>query len=170
MVTFSDTKIQAIAMEMAHDEQTHVELLQGAITGLGGQPIAKPAINLGALGVGFANQNDFLAVARVFEDIGVTAYGGAAPLIQNKVILGYAARILATEAEHVGAIRLLVAQNSVPTMALDGVDHLPPPTGTQYFSTNSNAITEVPYSRASAVLGVWQYGQCNVRRFLSEWR
>jgi hypothetical protein len=61
----------------------------------------------------------------------------------NKAILGYAARILAVEAQHVGNIRLLVAQNSVPTTALDGVDHLPPPTGTLFFSTNSMALTEV---------------------------
>jgi hypothetical protein len=143
MVAFTDTKVQAVAMELAADEQTHVKLLQGAIAGLGGTPVSKPAINLAALGIGFGSQNDFLAVARVFEDIGVTAYGGAAPLIVNKAILGYAARILAVEAQHVGNIRLLVAQNSVPTTALDGVDHLPPPTGTLFFSTNSMALTEV---------------------------
>jgi hypothetical protein len=142
-VTLSDPIVQAVAKELANDEQAHVKLLQGAITGLGGQPVAKPAINLGALGIGFGSQSEFLTVARVFEDIGVTAYNGAAPLIQNKAILGYAARILATEAEHVGNIRLLVAQNAIPTTALDGVDHLPPPTGTLYFSTNSSALTEV---------------------------
>ncbi len=120
-----------------------IKLLQGAIAGLGGTAVAKPAINLAALGIGFASQNDFLAVARVFEDIGLTAYGGAAPLIVNKAILGYAARILATEAEHVGNIRLLVAINAVATTALDGVDHLPPPTGTLFFSTNTSALTEV---------------------------
>lgn len=143
MLAFTDPQVQAVAMELAVDEQAHIKLLQGAIAGLGGTPVAKPAINLGALGIGFATQNDFLAVARVFEDIGVTAYGGAAPLIVNKAILGYAARILATEAEHVGNIRLLVALNAVATTALDGVDHLPPPTGKQYFSTNSVALTEV---------------------------
>jgi hypothetical protein len=143
MVAFSDPRVQAVAMELAADEQAHVKLLQGAIAGLGGTAVAKPAINLNALGIGFASQNDFLAVARVFEDIGVTAYGGAAPLIVNKAILGYAARILAVEAEHVGNIRLLVAMNAVATTALDGVDHLPPPTGTLYFSTNTSALTEV---------------------------
>ncbi len=142
-VTFSDNTVQAVAKELANDEQAHVKLLQGAITGLGGQPVAKPAINLGALGIGFGSQGEFLTLARVFEDIGVTAYNGAAPLIQNKAILGYAARILATEAEHAGAIRLLVAQNSVPTTSLDGVDHTPPMSGTMYFSTNSSGLTEV---------------------------
>jgi Ferritin-like domain len=143
LVSFSDPRVQAVAMELAADEQAHVKLLQGAIAGIGGTAVSKPAINLAALGIGFATQNDFLAVARVFEDIGVTAYGGAAPLIMNKAILGYAARILAVEAEHVGNIRLLVSMNAVATTAIDGVDHLPPPTGTLYFSTNSSALTEV---------------------------
>ena len=142
-VTFPSSTIQAIAMELAHDEQTHVTLLQGAIAGLGGQAVAKPAINLAALGIGFGSQNAFLTVARALEDIGVTAYGGAAPLISNKTILGYAARILAVEALHSGNIRLLVAQNSIQTTALDGVDHLPPPSGTEYFTTNALALTEV---------------------------
>jgi Ferritin-like domain len=142
MVAFTDPRVQSVAQELATDEKDHVALLQGAIAGLGGVAIAKPAINLAALGIGFASQNDFLTLSRAFEDIGVTAYGGAAPLIQNKGILGVAARVLATEAEHVGAIRLFCAQNNVMTMALDGVDHLPPPSGTQYFSTNSQALTE----------------------------
>jgi hypothetical protein len=142
-VTFSDSKVQAVAMELAHDEQTHVTLLQGAIAGLGGQPVAKPAINLAALGIGFGSQSDFLTVAKALEDVGVTAYGGAAPLISNKSILGYAARILAVEAFHSGNIRLLVAQNSIPTTALDGVDHIPPPSGTLYFNTNAMALSEV---------------------------
>jgi len=142
-VTFTDSQVQATALELAKDEQTHVKLLQTALAAAGAQAVAEPAINLNALGFGFANQNDFLALSRIFEDIGVTAYGGAAPLIQNKTILGYAARILAVEAEHVGNIRAAVARLGVTTKALDGADHLPPPSGTQYFSTDANALTEV---------------------------
>ncbi len=135
--------VQAVAQELARDEQTHVTLLKTALSSLGAQPVAKPAINLGALGVGFGNQNDFLTVARIFEDIGVTAYGGAAPLIQDKTILGYAARILAVEAAHSGNIRFQIARFNIATKPLDGADHVPPPSGTEYFPTDSNAITEV---------------------------
>ena len=133
-----------IAMEIAADERTHVNFIQTAILSLGGTPIAKPAINLNALGFGFANTNDFLKLARIFEDIGVTAYGGAAPLIKSSTVLGYAARILAAEAYHAGNIRLQIAQNNVVTTPpLDGADHLPPPSGSLYFPLDANALTEV---------------------------
>jgi ferritin-like protein len=135
--------LKAIAMEIASDERTHVTLIQTTMTSLGGSPIAKPAINLNALGLGFASANDFLVLARIFEDIGVTAYGGAAPLIKSSTVLGYAARILATEAYHASNIRLQIAQNNIATMPLDGADHVPPPSGTEYFPLDSNAITEV---------------------------
>jgi len=132
-----------IALEIALDERTHVTLLQNTILSLGGSPIAKPQINLNALGFGFATSNDFLALARILEDIGVTAYGGAAPLITSKTVLGYAARILATEAYHAGNIRLQIAQNNIATKAVDGADHIPPPSGEEYFPLDANAITEV---------------------------
>jgi hypothetical protein len=135
--------MRKIAMQLALDERTHVALLQTTILSLGGSPIAKPAINLNALGFGFATANDFLVLARIFEDIGVTAYGGAAPLITNKTVLGYAARILATEAYHAGNIRLQIAENNIATKALDGADHIPPPSGVDYFPLDANAITEV---------------------------
>jgi hypothetical protein len=134
----SYTAVQQIAKEIALDEQTHVKYLRAALTQFGGAPIAEPSINLDALGVGFTTVAQFLALARAFEDVGVTAYGGAAPLVLNKTVLGAAARILAVEAEHSGNIRLLVAQNNVKTTPLDKVDILPPPSGSQYFSDVQN--------------------------------
>jgi hypothetical protein len=141
-VTFTNPATQAVAMELANDEQQHVVLIQTALASLGAPAVAKPAINLGALGIGFSNQSEFLTLARAFEDIGVTAYAGAAGLIQNTTVLTYAARILAVEAMHSGNIRLQIAQNSIATTALDKTDHLPPPAGTQYFNTDSMALAE----------------------------
>jgi len=145
MVAFgTNTTLGYIAAELASDERAHVTLLQNAITGLGGSPVAKPSINLNALGFGFGSVNDFLRAARILEDVGVTAYAAAAPLIKSSAILGYAARILAVEALHSGAIRQLVSQANISTFpALDGADHLPPPSGALYFPTDSNGLVEV---------------------------
>jgi len=142
-VTFADAAIRNIALELASNEQTHVRLLRDLITANGGTPVAKPAINLAALGIGFGSQSDFLVVARALEDVGVTAYAGAAPLIQDKAILGSATRILAVEAFHSGAIRTQIARLNITTTAVDAVDRIPPPSGTLYFPTDANALSEV---------------------------
>jgi len=142
-VTFSNSLVftSDVANQIAGDERDHVTLLRSA---LGSAKVAKPNINLGALGFGFGSQNDFLKLARIFEDIGVTAYAGAAPLLSSAVI-GTAARVLAVEAEHAANIRLQVARLNIPTApALDGVDILPPPSNpNQYFSVNSTGLVNV---------------------------
>lgn len=135
-----------VALAIAQDERDHVTLLRGALSNAGVTPIAQPPINLNALGLGFGNELQFLTLARVFEDVGVTAYGGAAqlPSFTSSPYIGTAARILATEAEHSGNIRLQVARLAVPTMALDGVDILPPPSGSDYISAdNTTGLTAI---------------------------
>jgi hypothetical protein len=128
----------AIAANIAQDERAHVTLLRGALTQAGITPVAKPAINLNALGIGFANEAQFLTLARVFEEIGVSAYGGAAalPVVGNSPYIGTAARILATEAEHTGNIRLQIARLGIQTSAIDGVDIIPPPSGSDFISAD----------------------------------
>ena len=142
-VTFSDNATSDIANQIAADERAHVTLIRGALTAAGATPVARPAIKLDALGIGFNNQTEFLTLARAFEDVGVTAYAGAAPLITDKMILGVAARIAEVESEHSAGVRQLVARLGVPTQQLDGVDVLPPPSGTKYFSVDDMGLTQV---------------------------
>jgi len=132
---------QNVAAEIGQDERAHVTLLRGALNAAGYMPIAKPAIALNALGIGFANEAQFLMLARVFEDIGVTAYAGAAalPSVANSPYIGTAARILAVEAEHVGNIRLQCARLGIQTAALDGVDFPPPPSGPNFISADNTS-------------------------------
>jgi len=120
------TTIDAAA-QIANDERNHVTLLRSA---LGADTIAKPNINLNALGLMTGNVNDFARQARIFEDIGVSAYAGAAGLLSTPAIITYAARILAAESQHVAAVRFQIAYYNVSTTALDGADILPPPDNT----------------------------------------
>ena len=55
-----------VARDIANEEQMHVKLLR---TALGSAAVAKPAIDLAALGIGFANVTEFLTLARAFEDV-----------------------------------------------------------------------------------------------------
>ncbi len=130
-----DTLLEDVANQIAQDERDHVLILRDL---LASDAVAKPAINLNALGIGFAGPAQFLTLARAFEDTGVSAYGGAAPLISSSANVGYAAQILAVEAYHASNIRLQIAQAGITTTPIDQLDIIPPPSGTRYFTTTGS--------------------------------
>lgn len=136
MVNFSGSAVAFIASALRFDEEQHVKFLR---TALGSAAVKKPAINLDALGFGFAGVNDFLKLSRVFEDVGVSAYAGAAPLIKNKTYVDAAARILATEAQHSGSIRTEVIIRGVTSPAVDS--HDVPPSQTSPFFVDKMALS-----------------------------
>ncbi|HEU4635805.1 MAG TPA: ferritin-like domain-containing protein, partial [Edaphobacter sp.] len=119
-VPFATPLLQKFAAEVALDEQNHVKFLQSQ---LGTAAIAQPPIDLmnsfNALaqvaGLGssfdpFANEMNFLLGAFIFEDVGVTAYQGAAGLLSSKTFLDKAVGIHNVEAYHAGSIRLRIFQ------------------------------------------------------------
>lgn len=138
----SDSLLRQTALELAYDERAHVQVLRSA---LGSAAVAKPAINFAAAGVTTVGR--FLQVARVLEDIGVSAYGGAAPLIQSPAILGVAARIALAEGIHTGNIRLQVAQKGLsdigPIDAMDIVVGTPGQIGSRLISVDAQGLTPV---------------------------
>ena len=129
---------QNVLNEIAYDEQEHVRFLRSA---LGSAAVSRPNIDLNA-GFGgaltaanslsaatatlpllpttfnpFGSFDQFLVGAFVFEDVGVTAYNGAAPLISSAgITAGYlaaAAGILAVEAYHAAYVRTILTGNTI---------------------------------------------------------
>ncbi|WP_375272651.1 ferritin-like domain-containing protein [Sphingomonas sp.] len=135
-VDFSgDPVVGAYAREIAADEAAHVAFLR---TALGSAAIAMPNINIdggpngaftaaaraaGVIGANdtfnpYSSPENFLLGAFIFEDVGVTAYKGAAPLLTNKTFLEAAAGILAAEAYHAGIVRTVLYAKGMSTSSL----------------------------------------------------
>ncbi len=128
-VPFTNAAIAGYAVETAIEEGKHVNFLR---TALGSLAVAQPALNLTPalfLAVAtaanvptsynfnpYANDAFFLLGAYIFEDVGVSAYHGAAPLITGKTtILPAAAGIHAVEAYHAGLVRTSINANDAGT-------------------------------------------------------
>lgn len=134
-VKFTDPVVAQYAREIAADEIAHVAFLRAQLKSAA---VAQPGINISGDANGaftaaaraakvigpndtfnpYANDENFLLGAFIFEDVGVTAYKGAAPLITNATYLGAAAGILAAEAYHAGLIRTTLYAKGMTTPAL----------------------------------------------------
>jgi hypothetical protein len=189
MVTFSAPFYQGIANEIAQDELNHVKFLRAA---LGGFAVAEPTIDLfnsfnslaQAAGLGgsfdpFASELNFFLGAFVFEDVGVTAYHGAAPAIVTKAYLAAAAGILGVEAYHAATIRTLLAllggvaaANKISdvrnTLSDEGVpvtdqgiyvnghvNIVPADTNSIAFSRSTRQVLNIVYGRINATRGLF---------------
>jgi len=129
-IGFENPEVASYANEIATDELNHVLFLRTALESFGAPVADRPVIDfatafpaaaaaafpdvdpeLTAQFNPFGNELFFLHGAFIFEDVGVTAYAGAAPAITDKAtVLLKAAGILAVEAYHAGEIRTLLYQ------------------------------------------------------------
>ncbi|KAH7152218.1 ferritin-like domain-containing protein [Dactylonectria estremocensis] len=90
-------------------EAQHVGLLQSALAQNGIQPVEACTYDFK-----FTDAAGMVATAAVLENVGVSAYLGAAPLLSDKAILSTAGAILTVEARHQTAIRVFAQQIAVP--------------------------------------------------------
>ena len=152
---FGNSPLAFLASALRVDEIKHVKFLRAA---LGSAAVKKPAINLDALGYGYSDVYSFLKLSRQFEDVGVSAYLGAAPLITSKTYLKAAAAIMDTEAQHSGSIRLSCILDNVTSPAVDAKD-VPPTEQTPYF-VDSRALT-IPRTPSEVLRIVYAGGTCS---------
>lgn len=117
--------VLSLAKAIAVDEINHVNVIRAV---LGAAAVPQPRIDIGpafALAANLAinatlvppftpygDDIVFLHGAFIFEDVGVTAYKGAAALIFSDAYLTAAAGILAVEAYHAGAVRALLLKQA----------------------------------------------------------
>lgn len=119
--------------QIGQTEAQHVGLLQSALAQGGVQPVQPCTYDFG-----FTDAAGMVATASILENVGVSAYLGAAPLLADPSILGTAGSILTIEARHQSSIRVFAQQVAVP-QAFDA------PLGPKaVFSLAAPFITECP--------------------------
>jgi rubrerythrin len=92
-------------------EAQHEKAVNDTLVKLGATPVAaKASYKFPA----FSDRGAILNFAKTAEDIGVTAYQGAAALIKDKGILAAAGSIVQIEARHAALVNLMVAIDPVP--------------------------------------------------------
>jgi rubrerythrin len=116
---FDDTAYVAIGFQsgvrerivaIAQHEQDHVDTLTAVIEQLDGEPAQEADYNFG-----FTDVSAFLATAAIIENLGVSAYQGAAQyLMENDELLTVALTIHGVEARHAAYLNVLTSVSPFP--------------------------------------------------------
>jgi hypothetical protein len=116
------TNEQRVLRDVRDHEVVHRDFLAAA---LAAARIPNLTPNFGS--VNFADRSSVLTTARTFEDLGVSAYNGAARYLRNADYLTVAGKIVSVEARHASAIRDLIAPRT-GEFAPNAFDPANPPT------------------------------------------
>lgn len=77
---------------------------------------AIPGLEVDFTSINFSSRQNVLATAKVFEDLGVSAYNGAGKLIKSADYLLLAGKIVSVEARHAALIRDLIENGTFANM------------------------------------------------------
>ncbi|KAI0260963.1 ferritin-like domain-containing protein [Gloeopeniophorella convolvens] len=93
------------------DESTHVGALESLITSFGEQPLSSCQFDFTSV---LTDVTTMLPVARLVENVGVSAYLGAAHLIEDPIVLSAAASIATIEARHQTILNIFQGGSAIP--------------------------------------------------------
>jgi rubrerythrin len=102
------TVYQKIQQVRDHEE-AHVDTLTETIEKLGGEPV-----EAGEYSFPYESIEEFAALSATIEAVGVSAYAGAAPLIENADLIPPALSIHSVEARHTAYFNVLNTTNPFP--------------------------------------------------------
>ena len=134
-VTFTDTQVSRLAVELAAEDLAQVATLRAVV---GVSAVSQPAIDLSATATSafsriaqdagivapgavfdpYASDENFLLGAFLFEDVVASAYTGAAPLLTNLFFLDFAAALLGTKGYHAATVRSTLYRKGLAVPAL----------------------------------------------------
>jgi rubrerythrin len=117
------SEIAGYVKTFGDQEQQHVDALTTTIKDMGGKPVAAPRVDFGDA---FTSADKLIPLAITFEDTGVSAYNGAAPMLESKDLLATAGGIVQIEARHAATIRFAAGEDPAPdafdpTLTMDEV-------------------------------------------------
>lgn len=98
-------------LQIRDHEKTHVDTLISVITGLKGTPVAEAKYNFGYGN----NPNQFLDVAQLLENTGVSAYDGALAMIKSPDLQTAGATIATVEARHASYLNSVNGDDPFPS-------------------------------------------------------
>lgn len=101
--------LKELLTTISTDEDAHVAALTGTIKKLGGKPVKAPKVAFD-----YSDTKGFTTLAESIENVGVSAYNGAAPMISSKEVLTAAGSIVQVEARHAAAIALQNGNEPAP--------------------------------------------------------
>ena len=122
-VTYDDKSCKDFGRELYENEAAHVKFYQQSlgskkfdkpkidvVAGVSGAAVAAGLIKEGEEFDPYDSEINFFLSGMLIEDVGVTLYTGAVPLLTDKEVVAKVAGILAVEAHHMGMVRSYLYQ------------------------------------------------------------